>query len=189
MISSVPQGTVLGPILFLIRIGDINNKTSNHVSSFADYTRVLLASRNKDDVQKLQNNLKTIYKWQQINNMQFNENKFELLQYGKHQDKTFHLILLTKQQNHLANPMCQRCCCQNKWHPQFHWPYRDSMYQSSANMRVDHKNLPCRDMYTMKTLWCSIVQTHTAPSYGHHTELEISRQLSPSADHFPVRYT
>jgi len=27
-----------------------------------------------------------MYRWQQINHMQFNENKFELLRYGKNQD-------------------------------------------------------------------------------------------------------
>ena len=37
-----------------------------------------LAIKNEDDVKKLQNDLKTIYKWQQINNIQLNENKFEL---------------------------------------------------------------------------------------------------------------
>jgi len=79
VINSVPQGTVLGPILFLILKRDINNNIGSHVSSFVDDTRVLLAIKNKDDVKKLQNDLKTIYKWQQRNNMQFNENKFELL--------------------------------------------------------------------------------------------------------------
>ena len=86
MISSVPQGTVLGPILFLILIGGINDNTCSHVSFFADDTRVLLAITNEDDIQTLQNDLKIIYKWQQVNNMQFNENKFELLRYGKNQD-------------------------------------------------------------------------------------------------------
>jgi len=86
VISSVPQGTVLGPILFLILIGNINNNTSSRLSSFSDDTRVLLPITNEDDVLTLQNNLKTIYKWQQVNNMQFNENKFELLRYGKNRD-------------------------------------------------------------------------------------------------------
>ena len=75
VISSVPQGTVLGPILFLILIGDLNENTNSHVSSFAD----------EDDVKTLQIDLKTIYKWQETNNMQFNSNKFELFRYGKNQ--------------------------------------------------------------------------------------------------------
>jgi len=85
VISSLLQGTVVGPILFIILIGDINDNTDSQVLSFANDRRDL-AIKNEDDVKKLQNYLKIIYKWQQINNIQFNENKFELLRYGKDQD-------------------------------------------------------------------------------------------------------
>ena len=51
-----------------------------------DDVRVLLAIKNEEGVKKIQNNLKTIYKCQQINDMQFNESKFELLRHGKNQD-------------------------------------------------------------------------------------------------------
>jgi len=45
-----------------------------------------IAIKNGNEVKKLQNDLKIIYKWQQINNMHFNENKFELFWHGKDQD-------------------------------------------------------------------------------------------------------
>ena len=34
----------------------------------------------------LQNDLQKLYKWADTNNMNFNENKFELLRYGKEQE-------------------------------------------------------------------------------------------------------
>lgn len=83
--SGVPQGTVLGPILFLVHIADINNDIVSHVSSFADDTRVLRPILNENDVESLQSDLRTIYAWQELNNMEFNDKKFEALRYGKNQ--------------------------------------------------------------------------------------------------------
>ena len=40
VLSRVPQGTVLGPLLFLIMIIDIDNGISSKLVSFADDTRV-----------------------------------------------------------------------------------------------------------------------------------------------------
>lgn len=83
VISGVPQGTVLGPILFLIYIADINQNISSRVSSFADDTRISRSILSVEDTALLQADLQAVYMWQEVNNMLFNEKKFELLRYGK----------------------------------------------------------------------------------------------------------
>ena len=42
----VPQGSILGPIIFLIHVNDINNSTQIKVLSFADDTTVAISSPN-----------------------------------------------------------------------------------------------------------------------------------------------
>ena len=83
--SGVPQGTVLGPLLFLIFVSDID-KDVNHskLSSFADDTRILKIIKKPDDCQELQQDLEKVCLWVIENNMSLNENKFEALRCGKH---------------------------------------------------------------------------------------------------------
>ena len=64
VLSGVPQGTVLGPLLFLIMIYDINKgTTSSNLISFADDTRVYSNIAQADDCDNLQSDLNTIYYW------------------------------------------------------------------------------------------------------------------------------
>ena len=81
IVSSVPQGTVLGPILFIILLIDINKDITCKLSSFADDTRVMKPIFSNLCSHTLQNDLNTIYSWQVENNMMFNEDKFEHLRY------------------------------------------------------------------------------------------------------------
>ena len=52
------------------------------LSSFADDTRVGMSVTCKEDTQKLQKDLDSVYRWADKNNMAFNISKFEVLRYG-----------------------------------------------------------------------------------------------------------
>ena len=81
--SGVPQGSVIGPLLFLILIGDIDaDLEHSFLSSFADDTRTAKGVSNLRDVSLLQSDLEKIYEWARINNMLFNNKKLEVLRYG-----------------------------------------------------------------------------------------------------------
>ena len=80
--SGVPQGSVLGPLLFLILIGDIDEKVASaFLSSFADDTRVGKGITVPADCELLQTDLNTVYEWSDLNNMEFNSEKFEVMRY------------------------------------------------------------------------------------------------------------
>ena len=84
VISGVPQGTVLGPILFLLHIADIARgvSTSTRTSSYVDDTRVSKSiSEAASGCQSLQNDLASIYSWAEDVNMVFNSDKFECLRF------------------------------------------------------------------------------------------------------------
>ena len=85
--SGVPQGSVLGPLLFLILIGDIDQKVAHSfLSSFADDTRIGCQVTSVEDTALLQKDLSSVYSWTSENNMQLNGDKFECLRYGQNKD-------------------------------------------------------------------------------------------------------
>ena len=84
VISGVPQGTVLGLVLFLLHISCIARDVSpgSTVFSLVDDTRVTMYIRDTStDCMVLQEDLKAIYSWAEDVNMIFNGDKFEMLRF------------------------------------------------------------------------------------------------------------
>ena len=63
VLSGVPQGSVLGPSLFLIYINDLDNNTTSNILKFADDTKVFRKVNTDGDKQHLQNDLDKLAKW------------------------------------------------------------------------------------------------------------------------------
>ena len=88
VISGVPQGTVLGPILFVLYINDLLDSISYSKGfSFADDTKLIGAIREMSSVGLLQNDLNIVIEWSRVNNMELHEQKFEVVSYPLNKSK------------------------------------------------------------------------------------------------------
>ena len=83
MISGVPQGSVLGPILFLIYINDLENEIGSNIPKFADDTTFLRSVESQEDRHKLQVDLNNLIRWAEKWQMLFNNDKCKCQHIGQ----------------------------------------------------------------------------------------------------------
>ena len=84
--SGVPQGSVLGPLLFIIFINDIDlavDTLHTALSKFADDTKGVRQIITDEDAQQLQKDLDNLFKWSIDWQMLFNLDKCHILHLGK----------------------------------------------------------------------------------------------------------
>ena len=86
--SGVPQGSVLGPVLFIIYINDLDESVSSGVLKFADDTklsrRILSDPRSTEtNVSELQADLDDLADWSNNWQMSFNVSKFACVHLGR----------------------------------------------------------------------------------------------------------
>ena len=81
--SGVPQGSVLGPLLFLVYVNDIWRNIDNSIRPFADSCIIYREITNKNDIEKLQKNLNTLGEWAVRNEMKINPGKSKAIRFTR----------------------------------------------------------------------------------------------------------
>jgi molybdopterin converting factor small subunit len=82
--SGIPQGSVLGPTLFLCFINDLPKVVKGRVALFADDTKLYGTSEKEDEISSLQKDVDELYKWSTQWQLPFNEEKCKVIYYGRH---------------------------------------------------------------------------------------------------------
>lgn len=101
--AGVPQGSVLGPILYLLYTCDIPELENNTIATFADDTAIMATgSSHREAVEKVQLAVNKIYDWTQKWKIKLNESKSIHIDFtNKHLD--YHPIYINGMQVPYAN--------------------------------------------------------------------------------------
>lgn len=81
--SGVPQGSVLGPLLFILYINDIDKGIKGKISKFADDTKMAIPVDSLEGPIDMQKNLDKLMGWADKWKMEFNASKCKVMHLGR----------------------------------------------------------------------------------------------------------
>ena len=80
--SGIPQGSVLGPILFELYINDMPDVVDSDIRMFADDMKIYRRSDSNEDREKLQDDLRSLERWSEKWQLGFNTSKCKTMHLG-----------------------------------------------------------------------------------------------------------
>ena len=106
--SGVPQGSVLGPTLFIYFINDLPDVVDCSIRIFADDTKIYLPIQSKSDSDKLQTNINHMLEWSDRWLLRFNSEKCKILHVGKNNPNYDYVMNVNDTLVNLETTDCER---------------------------------------------------------------------------------
>ena len=100
VLSSVPQGSVLGPLLFIIFINDLPDRVKNECKLYADDSKLIGEIKKEEDVFNIQKDIDNMQNWANTWQMSFNYEKCQVIHFGKNTGNKYKMELGQGKQPH-----------------------------------------------------------------------------------------
>ena len=162
VLSGIPQGSVLGPILFVIFINDMPLEVKHNICKlFADDCK-LFGIVNDYIPNTMQSDLSKLEDWSTIWQLPFNANKCKAMHFGKSNPKhIYHLNGHELESTNSEKDVGVRVDNNLK----FHFQSAYATKKANQMLGVIKKTYKARDAFTIPTLYKSLVRPHL--EYGN----------------------
>ena len=92
VISGVPQGSVLGPLLFVICINDLSQNINCNIKQYADDTKLYTTVQEDKDISQFQRDLDHVAEWSNKWQLSFSFSKCKFMQVGNSPSVAYNLM-------------------------------------------------------------------------------------------------
>ena len=106
--SSVPQGSVLGPVLFIIYVNDLPEVVQSKLWMFADATKIYHTISSNEDSILLQSDLHSIMRWCSTWLMNLNYDKCKCMSFGNRTFPTSQYLMSSGEEYISVNQVCEQ---------------------------------------------------------------------------------
>lgn len=176
--SGIPQGSHLGPLIFLLYFNDINFLLKSHRLSFADDLKIYLQIKTESDVLVLQDDLETIQTWCEINSMILNPKKCTFVTFSRKTTPIYFNYSLLNTSIPRENQVKDLgVILDSKLTYKAHMSYVIS--KASRNLGfIFRAAKDFRDIHCLKSLYCSLVRSvleYASPVWNPHFQNGVER--------------